>query len=215
MTNSLFWENIRKTALFHLHGAVHFWQPTRQPIVLDYWAKPHSAVRDTFTTVMAWQPDGGRSQSMAWPMAVSNAEFGKFIDLPRLTVTRLGIGHWWRRSRRSPASVWLVCHRWVLRSRGALEVPGVPLCLKSGVQRSQTGLCRDAQWLVQLSKCVLPGGGEASHRQDTGFSEYIPTGEGYCSVPQRRLRLLRPSSTSIEVTNVMLQRPLCLAQEFF
>jgi len=39
--------------------ALFAWQPTRQPIVLDYWEKPRVPVRDVYTTVMSWQPDGG------------------------------------------------------------------------------------------------------------------------------------------------------------
>src|SRR5262245_23558744 len=63
--------------------------PPRHPIVLDCWEKPSPMVRDIYTTVMSWQPDGGSVTVNGVVYGGKHAEFGKFINLPRRTPQRL------------------------------------------------------------------------------------------------------------------------------
>ena len=102
------------------------YQPTRQPIVLDWWTpdarlgselNDQPNVRACFTTIAKWRQPGKdiewNGETYSWSKHV---EFLKFIDLPRRSETRvrarLGMGRRERRRGDSPVDIaWVESHR--------------------------------------------------------------------------------------------------------
>ena len=102
------------------------YQPTRQPIVLDWWTpdarlgselNDQPDVRACFTTIAKWRQPGKdiewNGETYSWSKHV---EFLKFIDLPRRSETRvrarLGMGRRERRRGDSPIDIaWVESHR--------------------------------------------------------------------------------------------------------
>jgi len=155
------------------------WQPTRQPIVLDCWAKSSAAVRDVYTTVMSWQPDSGTVTVNGVVYGGKHAEFGKFINLPRRTSQslELAIG----------GGLPPVDH---LRQRGwqvidAYAVSPDPWKYRQyiGTSKAEFSVAKQAYvatrsgWFSGRSACYLAAG-KPVVLQDTGFSAHIPSGEG-------------------------------------
>jgi len=159
--------------------ALFSWQPTRQPIVLDCWEKPGPAVRDVYTTVMSWQPDGGSVTVNGAVYGGKHAEFGKFINLPRCTpqVLELAIG-----GGLPPVDL-LRQHGWHVID--GYTVSSDPWKYRDYICTSkaefsvakQAYVATRSGWFSCRSACYLAAG-KPVVVQDTGFSEHIPTGEG-------------------------------------
>jgi hypothetical protein len=162
-----------------LPTALFTWKPTRQPIVLDYWTQPTVPVRDRFTTIMAWQPDGGEITVDGVVYGGKHAEFSKVMHLPQRTsqALELAIG-----GGLPPTAL--------LREHGWHVVEGYPISADPWKYRAyiraskaefsvakQAYVATQSGWFSCRSACYLAAG-KPVVVQDTGFSTCIPTGKG-------------------------------------
>ena len=157
------------------------WQPTCQPIVLDLWDNPNPARNGTaFNTIATWQNKGRdivyEGETYYWS---KDREFAKFLDLPRRRAVpfELGVGvdeptrqmlaeHGWRVSDPVHVSRDLERYRrYIQESRGEFTVA------KDQNVRLRSG------WFSDRSVCYLAAGRPVIN-QETGFSNYLPTGKG-------------------------------------
>jgi GT2 family glycosyltransferase len=155
-------------------------KPTRQPIVLDFWTAG-APERDAFTTIGNWKQLGNEvvleGQTYHWS---KHLEFLKFLDLPRRCSQpfELALGSYDEADRRL-----LESHGW--RVRDALSIStrvddyqkyvtgsfGEFTVAKDQNVRLRTG------WFSDRSASYLAAGRPVI-TQETGFSEWLPTGIG-------------------------------------
>jgi hypothetical protein len=160
------------------------WHPTRQPVVLDFWAPPNprEAVHGgaAYRTIATWHNKGKevhyRGKTYYW---TKDREFLKFLDLPRRrsVVLELAAGgdgesrrllqeHGWRLTDPLEISSSLDAYRWFIQSaRGEFTV------VRDQYVRPRTG------WFSDRSACFLASGRPVI-TQETGFNKWLPTGEG-------------------------------------
>jgi hypothetical protein len=154
------------------------WNKTRQPIVLDMWQPRIESNLENFTTFLSWRPDSTISYKGV-TYGHKDVELRKFIDLPKLTGQKieLAISGGLRPEE-------LLEHKWNLVS-GIAEERRDMWTYQDYIQRSR------AEWSVAKSVYVETWCGWFSERsacylasakpvliQDTGFSKYLPVGEG-------------------------------------
>jgi len=154
------------------------WRPTRQPVVLEAWPLTPVPANGKFTTVMQWdsyppREYGGRQYGM------KSASFQPYLDLPQRTAAtfELAIGgptapmdllhaNGW--SLQNPLDVsrdpWTY-QRYLQASRAEFSVA------KHGYVTSWSG------WFSERSAAYLASGRPVL-TQDTGFSQWLPTGDG-------------------------------------
>ena len=164
---------------------------------------------------MSWQPTEGTATVDGVVYGGKHAEFGKVINLPRRTsqVLELAIGgglppidllrqHGWQVIEGYAASSDPLKYReYICTSKAEFSVA------KHAYVATRSG------WFSCRSACYLAAG-KPVVVQDTGFSEYLPTGEGIWPSRQR-MRRSTPSSASIGIISAT-QPPLTrLAREFF
>jgi hypothetical protein len=160
-------------------------QPTRQPVVLDWWmpvtAKLQTSNEDRFTTVSSWKQSGKdiewNGETYIWS---KHLEFTKFVDLPRranrpfeialaskdVEAIALFESHGWRVVDAIGLTSDILPYRdYVLSSRGEFTVA------KEQYTRPRSG------WFSDRSACYLAAGRPVI-TQETGFSKFLPTGEG-------------------------------------
>jgi hypothetical protein len=157
------------------------WQATRQPIALEAWSATPPRSDGCFTTVMQWDSYGAVNHEDS-RYGMKSASFQLIMNLPRETTSRFEIAlggstaprqelhdHGWALAdplyvARSPASY----QEYVRDSKGEFSVA------KQGYVVSRSG------WFSERSACYL-----ASSRpvivQETGFGEFLPTGQGVWS----------------------------------
>lgn len=164
------------------------WHPTRQPICLNHW--PVMPIPDTkpatFTTLMNWSVDKKLFfEGETWGQ--KDVEFSKVETLPsRLPDTRLAMAvtrnnaftpevenrltgaGWQVLNPEQHAGDWQSYRRFIQQSTGEFSVA------KETYVKGQTG------WFSCRSACYLAAGRPVV-TQDTGWSDYIPTGEGLFS----------------------------------
>jgi len=161
------------------------YQPTRQPIVLDWWSnEAHPAEGGNgcrFTTVANWQQSG---KDVEWNGEIYNwskhHEFLKFVDLPRRAAQPLELAlsnvsaecigllrsYGWRVVDSIALSKDMLSYRdYILGSQGEFTVA------KDQNIRLRSG------WFSDRSACYLAAGLPVI-TQDTGFGKVLPTGEG-------------------------------------
>jgi hypothetical protein len=157
------------------------WQSHRQPVCLDRWAgaPPHSSGR--FTTIMQWdayQPVTfeGREYGM------KSASFAPFEDLPRRVgpILELGVGgpdvprarlraaDWHLVNPLEPTRTPWTYQEYLRSSRGEFTIA------KHGYVASRCG------WFSERSANYLASGRPVI-TQETGFSDWLPVGEGLLS----------------------------------
>jgi hypothetical protein len=153
------------------------WRPTRQPIVLARWAGA-PAPDGPFTTVMSWKIEPSPPIVAGRVYGGKDAEFERFVDLPRHTPERLEVALSGAAPReRLRAAGWRVVdghdvsatmadyRRYIHRSRGELSIA------KNAYVAARTGWfsTRSAAYLAAARPVVL---------QDTAFSSHLPVGPG-------------------------------------
>jgi hypothetical protein len=162
-------------------GEFH-WLPTRQPVLLDLWDNPQPPDPGAaYNTITTWRNTG---KDIAWRDDIwywtKDREFEKFLDLPRLRpnvafelaadvddpVKRLLNGQGWRQvsSIRMSRDV-DVYRNYIQRSRGEFTVA------RDQYVRPNTG------WFSDRSACYLAAGRPVI-TQETGFSQFLPSGRG-------------------------------------
>jgi hypothetical protein len=154
------------------------WRPTRQPVVLDQWPFGRAPANGAFTTVMQWDS----YPAVEWNgrrFGMKSESFEVLRDLPRRVRVPLEIalggssaprqeleGLGWRivDPLEVTRDVWTY-QMYLQSSRGELSVA------KHGYVVGRTG------WFSERSACYLATGRPVIV-QDTGFSRYLPCGEG-------------------------------------
>lgn len=157
------------------------WIPTRQPVVLDWFPVATAPPRNVFTTVMNWTSyQSSEYDGETWGQ--KDAEFLKFLDLPRRTPQPLEIACGKGPGSKRPtdllrANGWTVVEPdeklpdpWTYRDYLANSKAEWSVA-KEGYVKSRSGWfsCRSACYLALGRPCVL---------QDTGWSRNYPTGDG-------------------------------------
>ena len=154
------------------------WMPTRQPIVLDAW--PFTAGPDdgVFTTVMQWdsykpaQHDGNR-------YGMKSESFTPYLDLPAHTQAKLELC---LGSPNAPRDL-LLDKGWLLSN--ALEITRTPWTYQQYIRSSkgeftvakQGYVASRSGWFSERSAAYLASGRPVV-TQETGFSEWLDTGDG-------------------------------------
>ncbi|MBF0480749.1 MAG: glycosyltransferase family 1 protein [Desulfovibrionaceae bacterium] len=155
------------------------WRPTRQPVVLSCWQGAPAAPRDVFTTVLSWQPKETGPLVDGVQYGGKNLEFEKFLDLPRRTgaVLELALG-----DGRPPREL-LEEKGWKLRDGFAMSQ--TPWKYRDYIWESlaefspakNAYVASRSGWFSCRSACYLASGRPVVV-QDTGFTDFLPTGEG-------------------------------------
>jgi hypothetical protein len=158
------------------------WQPTRHPIWLEGWpATPRPARTARFTTVMQWESYPGVEHD-GTSYGTKADSFGPYLDLPRAVrgELELTIGG-------SAAPVQLLrSHGWEVRD--SMETVPDPWAYRAYVQGSaaELAVAKHAYvvgrtgWFSERSASYLASGRPVV-AQDTGFSTWLPPGEGVVS----------------------------------
>lgn len=155
--------------------------PTRQPVVLDWWAGVPGRPTRPFTTVASWRQSGKdvewRGETYTWS---KHHEFMKVLDLPRITGVEfelaLSIDH-------PEDEALLAEHGWKLVDGGALSGAIDPYRGYVRASRAEFTVAKDQNvrlrsgWFSDRSACYLAAGRPVV-TQDTGFGEVLPTGRG-------------------------------------
>jgi hypothetical protein len=157
------------------------WKKTRPPVVLDLWEPKINSAGPYFTTVATWHNKGKdityEGQTYYWSKHVN---FLKFLALPGRTVQPLElavetgdeklreelIGLGWHLADAFDRSATVEGYRdYIYTSRGEFTVA------KDIYVRPRSG------WFSDRSVCYLAAG-KPVVTQETGFSKFIPSGEG-------------------------------------
>lgn len=154
------------------------WRKTRQPIVLDLWTPVIDAHLDTFTTVTSWRPNNTlKYQDIEY--GHKDVELRKFVNLPQLTDQKIELA-----MSGGVRPKILLDHGWRLVS-GIAEERLDMWSYMNYLQRSRAewSVAKNAYvatrcgWFSERSACYLASG-KPVLVQDTGFSKYLPTGNG-------------------------------------
>lgn len=161
------------------------WIPTVQPVALDYWQGPGidplPIARDTWATVMNWSSYAAKEYN-GESYGQKDAEFMRFLDLPKLTGEKFLLAVGQGPGRKRPTET-LLAHGWqIIEPDEALPdhvtyrnfLAGAKAewsIAKNGYVKSRSGWfsCRSACYLA-LGKPVVV--------QDTAWSKHLPSGEG-------------------------------------
>jgi hypothetical protein len=157
------------------------WIPTWQPIVLEHWPVARRIDYDGLTTVGNWRGYGSIEHDGVFYGQKAHA-LREFMTLPRLTAERfmpafaihpgetrdleaLRANGWELLDPAAVASTPAEYRRFVGGSKAEFGIA------KSGYVKARCG------WFSDRSVCYLASGRPVI-AQDTGFSRYLPTGEG-------------------------------------
>lgn len=157
------------------------WLPTRQPVVLDLWPVEPLGSSGPFTTVMNWSATGEHEYE-GRAFGQKDREFGPFFELPQ------NVGQPMELAVNAPPEI-----KDRLRSGGWRLAD--PLQVTRGAEDYQRYLAGSrAEFSVAKHGYVVTNSGWFSDRscgylasgrpvilQDTGFSGFLPTGEGLLS----------------------------------
>ena len=158
------------------------WQPTRQPVVLDFWPPAPPTEHAPYTTIATWRHQNDRvfrGETYYWS---KEREFLKVLDLPRRCQAPIELAlditpdapqtepllreHGWRVVPAADVSRDVMVYRdYVRASRGEFTVA------KDQNIRLRSG------WFSDRSACYLAAGRPVV-TQETGFSSILPTGRG-------------------------------------
>lgn len=155
------------------------WKPTRQPIVLDCWKAGRAPARDVFTTVLSWKPVEKGPVVNGVTYGGKNLEFERLIDLPRHTDAHLELAL----GGGKPPRELLAGNGWKLADGYAMS--NTPWKYRDYILDSMAEfstaknayVASRSGWFSCRSACYLAAGRPVVV-QDTGFSDFIPVGEG-------------------------------------
>jgi hypothetical protein len=154
------------------------WRPTRQPVVLDAWPSGPPPSDGAFTTVMQWDSYAAVNYG-GWSYGMKSQVFADYMDLPVSCAARFepAIGgpdtprdtlraHGWKpRNPNQVAATIRSYQDFIRQSLGEFTVA------KHGYVTSRCG------WFSERSAAYLASGRPVV-TQDTGFSSWLPSGEG-------------------------------------
>jgi hypothetical protein len=155
------------------------WLPTVPPVVLDLWENARPAADAALTTVAHWSAYGGVTYNGEY-YGQKDEEFLRLLDLPSRTPQKLELalsGASDEVTERFRAAGWLVreaadvstgianYQSFILHSWGEFSAA------KNAYVKTHSG------WFSDRSVCYLAAG-LPTVLQDTGFSDWLPTGRG-------------------------------------
>ena len=157
------------------------WQATRQPIDLDAWPVTSGPADGKFTTVMQWDSYPAREYDGV-RYGQKSESFGPFLDLPQRTTSALEL-----------ALGSVTAPRELLRQKGwsirdPLAVTRDPWTYQRYIQASKAEFAvakhgyviSRSGWFSERSAAYLASGRPVV-TQETGFSDWLPTGSGVLS----------------------------------
>lgn len=169
-------------------GPFHY-LPTRQPVVLDWWAPvPHGGgpprAGGRFTTIASWRQSGKdivwNGETYAWS---KHLEFLKLIELPRRTRDAVELA---LAAVDDEAIELLTAKGWNVVDALALSRDILPYRRYVRASRGEFTVAKDQNirlrtgWFSDRSACYLAAGRPVI-TQETGFSKVLPTGQGLFS----------------------------------
>ena len=159
----------------------HMWLPTRQPVVVDAWPLAPPPSNGMFTTVMQWQSYADREYEGLY-LGQKAMSFEDFVSLPERAgpVFELALG-----SAGAPRE-FLASKGWILRN--PLEVTRDLWTYQEFIQQSRGEfsiakhgyVASRSGWFSERTTAYLASGRPALV-QETGFSDWLPVGEGVIS----------------------------------
>ena len=154
------------------------WQATRQPVVLEAWPLTPGPANGRFTTVMQWDSYPTREYDGRRYGMKADA-FGPYLDLPDKAgpIFELAVG-----GQTAPRTL-LRNKGWIVRN--SLEPTRDPWTYQRYIQQSKAEFSVAKQgyvisrsgWFSERSAAYLASGRPVL-LQDTGFSDWLPTGAG-------------------------------------
>jgi hypothetical protein len=157
------------------------WVSTLQPIVLDYWPPSTVISHNAFTTVGNWRGYGSiESEGVFYGQKAHSLR--AFIDLPSRTAEKFALALAIDPGETRDLNA-LEKNGWILLD--PLELAGTPQQYRKFVSESKAefGIAKSGYvvsrcgWFSDRSVCYLASGRPVV-AQDTGFSSYLPCGEG-------------------------------------
>jgi hypothetical protein len=154
------------------------WLPTRQPVVLDLWSMKAAEQTAPFTTVMNWSPLGDQKHE-ARVYGQKDREFEPFFSLPR------DMGEAMVVAVNAPVAVQKRLADGGWRLVNPLEITRTPKAYQGYLQGSRAEfsvakhgyVTTQCGWFSDRSSTYLAAGRPVIV-QDTGFSDFLPCGEG-------------------------------------
>jgi hypothetical protein len=167
------------------------WLPTRQPVVTRLWPVEKAQPDSSFTTVMSWDPTGDHRYGDQVFGGKARA-FGPFLKLPQSTGESMEIAINVLAKIASPTKVYEKLTDGGWRVRDAAEVTQTPWCYQKYLQRSRAEfsvskhgyVVTQCGWFSERSAAYLASGRPVV-LQDTGFSKFLPCGEGLLAYRDR------------------------------
>jgi hypothetical protein len=181
-------------------GSVNY-HATRQPIVMDWWARTNTsatrAANSYFSTVANWRQSGKdlvwNGETYTWS---KHHGFLKVVDLPRRAGEPLELalsvqghkgdgGNGWVPAHEEDAEAirLLTCHGWRISDAMSLSKDILPYRDYIMASRGEFTVAKDqyarprSGWFSDRSACYLAAGRPVI-TQDTGFGKFLPVGEG-------------------------------------
>jgi hypothetical protein len=157
------------------------WIPTLQPVVLDQWPVARKIVHDGFTTVGNWRGYGSIEHQGAFYGQKAHS-LRRFINLPRRTDAKFMLALAIHPGEHKDVSA-LDDNGWIVLD--PMEVAQDPGRYRGFIQGSKAefGIAKSGYvvsrcgWFSDRSACYLASGRPVL-AQETGFSRFLPTGDG-------------------------------------
>jgi hypothetical protein len=159
----------------------HDWITTLPPVVLEHWPADDRTAPDSFTTVANWRAYGSvRHDGILYGQKAHSVR--ALIDLPERTDETLCLALDIHPDEQSDIDA-LAAHGW-LRTDPRVAA-GTPARYRDFVRgsKAEIGIAKSgyvasrSAWFSDRSACYLASGRPVV-AQDTGFSDYLPTGRG-------------------------------------
>jgi hypothetical protein len=172
-----------------LPGQRHEWLPTRQPVAIEHWPPLGPPPKDApFSTLTgSWQGE--------YPVTWDGVEYGgkdrsftEYLDLPAIADVRLQVALGGKED--DAAGRLLRRHGWEVSNAGKLSKTTSDYRSFIEASSGEFGLAQQAYvaarsgWFSERTCCFLACGRPAVV-QDTGFSDWLPTGDGLLAFSTR------------------------------
>ena len=160
------------------------WITTLQPIVLSDWPIANGVRHDALTTIGNWRGYGSIEYEGVFYGQKAHS-LRQFIDLPKLTDEKFSLALAIHREEQNDLAA-LQTNGWELLD--PVQVASTPSRYRQFIQTSKAefGIAKSGYvasrcgWFSDRSICYLASGRPVM-AQETGFSRYLPTGEGLFS----------------------------------
>lgn len=204
--------------------------PTRQPIVLDWWAPASDLSRgnnhrrnipDCFTTIAKWRQPGKdiewNGETYSWSKHI---EFLKFVDLPHHSGQKFELALAWEDDKDEDATIpQLTEHGWRIVDAISLSLDIDPYREYIRHSRGEFTVAKEQNirlrsgWFSDRSACYLAAG-KPVVTQDTAFGNILPIGRGLFAF--RSMQDILEAIDAIQMDYAGHCRAACeIAEEYF